>query len=156
VVRDTAVIKPLFLTNLSGGTAKMSIQPQSNVTIYQLLREASELSDFDLDAFISQVRALRAKRRTLNLAEREAELLQLVYQGIPPDIHQRLEQLTAKRRAETIQPGDSEYDELIKLTVAVEKLDAQRLGYLVELANLRGVSLDALLDDLGIENFTDG
>ncbi len=55
----------------------------------------------------------------------------------------------AKRRSETL--SHAEHEELLSLTDDVEKWQAERVGYLVRLAELRGLSLTDLMDDLGIE-----
>jgi hemerythrin superfamily protein len=50
--------------------------------------------------------------------------------------------------AETI--TDEEQSELLRLVEQIEEADAERLRRLVELAQLRQVPLDALLDQLGL------
>ena len=67
--------------------------------------------------------------------------------GIPPEIQMRYDELIAKRRAESLNPG--EYTELLDLTGQVEKLEAEPIEYLAELARLRGVSLAEVMADLG-------
>lgn len=54
----------------------------------------------------------------------------------------------AKRQVETIIP--EEMEEVIQITDQIEQRDAQRLAALVELAQLRGATLDALMATLGI------
>jgi hypothetical protein len=46
----------------------------------------------------------------------------------------------------------SEHEELLTLTDNVEIWQAERVGYLARLAELRGMSLPDLMDDLGIES----
>lgn len=55
----------------------------------------------------------------------------------------------AKRQAEILTP--EEHSELLHLTEQIEKLQAQRMEYLAELARLRGTSLTALMKNLGIQ-----
>jgi hypothetical protein len=52
------------------------------------------------------------------------------------------------RRSETLTA--EEYDELLKLTAQIEKLDVERLEYLKELACIRQISLTALMKQLNI------
>lgn len=78
----------------------------------------------------------------------EAELLEQINQGLPPDVQQRYDELTAKRRAETLTP--EEHEELLDLINRIEQADAERIQVLAELAQLRGVSVPALMDELGI------
>jgi predicted transcriptional regulator len=57
--------------------------------------------------------------------------------------------LIEKRRAETI--SAKELRELKKLTDRIEKLDAERLELLTELAALRNVPLRKLIKQLGLK-----
>jgi predicted transcriptional regulator len=57
--------------------------------------------------------------------------------------------LIEKRRAETI--SAKELRELKKLTDRIEKLDAERLELLIELAALRNVPLRKLIKQLGLK-----
>jgi hypothetical protein len=58
----------------------------------------------------------------------------------------------SKRQSETLTPG--EYDELLRLSDQVEKLDAERVEYLKELAGIRQTSLTALMKALQIQTPT--
>jgi hypothetical protein len=80
--------------------------------------------------------------------KKEAELLQRINQGLPPDVQQRYDELTAKRRAETLIP--EEHQELLALVDHIEQADAERVRALIELAQLRNVSVTTLMAELGI------
>jgi hypothetical protein len=82
----------------------------------------------------------------------EAELLSKINQGLPPDIQQRYGELVAKRKAETLTPD--EHQELLGLVGQIEKADVERIKHLIDLARLRGISLTALMKDLGIRTPT--
>jgi hypothetical protein len=82
------------------------------------------------------------------ITTKEAELLQKIKQGLPAETQRRLDLLTAKRRAETL--TDEEYEELLALVDEIELRDAKRVEYLAELAQLRNVSLRALMQQLDI------
>jgi hypothetical protein len=71
-----------------------------------------------------------------------------ITQGLPPATQQKLDELIAKRQTQTLTP--EEHQELIRLTEDIEKSDAKRLQYLLELAALRNLSLDELTRQLGI------
>jgi len=64
------------------------------------------------------------------------------------DVWRRYNDLVAKRRAGDLSPD--EHAELVGLSDQVEEANARRVGRLVELARLRGISPSALLSDLGI------
>ena len=94
------------------------------------------------------VSVMHNKRKALSLTQIESELLLKISKGIPPDIQARYSNLIAKRQSETLTPND--HDELLRPTRKVEKLEARRVEYLAELARLRGISMTALMKNLGI------
>ncbi|MGH9843942.1 MAG: hypothetical protein ACREEM_34840 [Blastocatellia bacterium] len=72
-----------------------------------------------------------------------------INQGLPSAMQQRLNELIDKRQSHTI--TQDELEELIGLTDQVEMFDAERLKHLIELAHVRGVTLDELIKKLGIK-----
>ncbi|MDE3091823.1 MAG: STAS/SEC14 domain-containing protein [Chloroflexota bacterium] len=124
------------------------IQVEAQVPTDELLKAVGRLSQPDLDQFVFQIIALRAQRQAPGLPHAESELLLKINEGIPSDIQTRYNELIAKRQAEALTPG--EYEELLRLTQQVEKLEVRRVEYLAELARLRGISLTALMENLGI------
>ena len=126
-------------------TVKVEIQLSSQ----ELLKAVEQLSLTDLEQFVSQVLLLQAQRKAKNLPQAEAELLQKINQGIPSDTQKNYDELIAKRQDETLTP--EEHRKLLHLTEHIEKLQAQRLEYLGELARLRKTSLTALMENLGIQ-----
>ncbi len=126
---------------------KMKVELQ--LSSEDLLKAVEQLSQADLKQFISQVIALQAQRTAPSLMEQESELLLKINQGIAVDIQNSYNNLIAKREAETL--TDEEYRELLHLTKQIEKQQAQRIEYLVDLANLRGITLNELMESLGIQ-----
>jgi hypothetical protein len=124
------------------------VQIEAQLSTKELLKAVTQLSQRELEQFASQVIALTAQRRAPSLPQVESELLLKINQGVPPDIQKRYNELIAKRQAEILTPD--EYEELLRLTQQVEKLEARRVEYLAELACLRGTSLTALMENLGI------
>ncbi len=61
----------------------------------------------------------------------------------------RYYELMDKRRAGNLTP--EEYRELLRLTDMAEEIQARRIQDLVELARLRGTSLSALMEELGLK-----
>ncbi len=116
--------------------------------IDELLKAVEQLSQSELEQFVSQVIVLRARRRAPSIPRTEAELLLKINQGVPSELQTRYKELIAKHKAETLTP--EEYDELLCLTDQVEHLHAQRLKYLAELADLRGATLSDLMKQLEI------
>lgn len=78
---------------------------------------------------------------------READLLWNIRRELAPEVADRYRGLMEKRRAETL--TGAEHDELIRLTDESERLQAERIDSLAELARLRRTSLAALAGELG-------
>ncbi|WP_272057936.1 STAS/SEC14 domain-containing protein [Nodularia spumigena] len=134
---------------LAGGRKMTTMKVELQLSSDDLLKAVEQLSQADLKQFISQVIALQAQRTAPSLMQQESELLLKINQGISVEIQNYYNDLIAKREAETL--TDEEYRELLSLTEQIEKQQAQRIEYLVELANLRGISLNALMESLGIQ-----
>jgi hypothetical protein len=125
-----------------------TILVQAQVSPDELVKGVEQLSQPELEQFVSTVLTLQAQRKAPVLAEDEAELLLKINRGIPPELQQRYAVLIEKRRNEELTA--EEYDELLRLTDSVETLETQRIQHLAELAQLRRVSLRQLMLDLGI------
>ena len=126
-------------------TIKVEVQLSSE----ELLKAVEQLTLPDLDKFVSQVMMIQAQRKAPNLPQSEAELLLKINQSVPLDTHKHYDELIVKREAETLTLD--EHRELLRLSEQIEKLQAQRLENLAELARLRGVSLTTLMENLGIQ-----
>lgn len=125
-----------------------SIEVRSQVSLDELLNGVAQLETAELDTFVSEVLTLRAKRVAPNLGREEARLLQIIGERWPPKLQQEYDELTAKRRAETLTPDDSR--ELLELIDQIERTDAERTRAIIDLAQLRGVSVASLKTDLGV------
>lgn len=125
-----------------------TVEVRSQVSVNELLNGVAQLETPELEHFVVQVLTLRAKRIAPCLPEEEAVLLEKINQGLPPDVQHRYDELTAKRRAETLTP--EEHRELLALIDRVEQADAERVQVLSELAQRRNVSVTALMAELGI------
>ncbi|HRQ37091.1 MAG TPA: STAS/SEC14 domain-containing protein [Chloroflexota bacterium] len=125
-----------------------TIQVQATLSPQELLKATQQLDTDELKELIQQLSALYAKRQMPHLSEKEATLLRKINQGIPLALWQPYKIVAAKRDAESLTPA--EHAELIRLSDEIERLHAERVKYLVELAQLRNVPLSDLMDDLGI------
>lgn len=125
------------------------IKLEAQISKEDLLQAVEQLSNSEIEDFVQNLMAFRAKRITANLSAKEAELLLNINQILNQDIQQRYQLLIKKRQNEEL--TNNEYEELLSLTELVEKHQALRLKSLVELANLRGCSLDKVMSDLQIK-----
>jgi len=118
------------------------------LTVPDLLENASRLDTSEFESFFKAMLALRAKRIAPVLSQKEADLLEKIYAKLPSGTTERYDLLTEKRRAETI--SAEEYDELIGLVQTVEQYNVQRLKLIVELADLRKITAQQLMKQLGL------
>lgn len=129
-------------------TTTVQVTSEINIQMDEVLDGVSKLDTPELEQFFNQVSILLAQRKAPHLSPQEATLLQKINQGLPEALLQRYGELTEKLRAETI--SVLEQQALHQLIDQIELADAERLQYLIELAQLRGVSLDELMAQLGI------
>lgn len=128
----------------------VQITSQVNIGLDQLLNGVAQLETTDLEQFVGQINVLLAQRKVPSLPRRETELLELINQGLPEAIQSRYDALQAKLNDETIAPD--EHQELLALIDPVEQATVDRLRSLIELSQLRQVSLDELMTQLGIHH----
>ena len=81
-------------------------------------------------------------------AQTEAQLLQRINEGQPPEVWRQYRSLLAKRDAGTL--TEEERQVLRGLIDRIEVSHARRMKYLGQLADLRGTTLDDVMDALGI------
>lgn len=79
----------------------------------------------------------------------ETKLLKNIYRKFPAKKLARLKQL--RKRLETADLSENEYEDLAALSDSLEEFHAQRMKNLVELAMIRGSSLDETMKQLGIK-----
>lgn len=123
-----------------------NIQPISSTQLTQVIEQ---LSLAELDRFADEVMALRARRHAPVLSADESALFATINQSLSADEQHRLAELGEKRVDETLIP--EEHHELLRLQQRLEALHVKRMKALAELARLRGVTLTAIMEQLGIE-----
>ncbi len=131
---------------------KVHVTSQIEIDLDEVLQGLARLGTKELEQFVDKVIALQAQRRAPSLPEDETELLQQINRGLPADLRQRYDALNAKLHDDTITP--QEHEELLVLIDRIELADAERMQHLIALARLRGVSVDNLMEQLGIYRTT--
>lgn len=126
-----------------------TIQVQATLSAQELLKATQQLNNAELKSLMQQLSILYAQRQIPHLSQKEGELLQKINQSIPESLWQPYRILVNRRDAGELTPDENE--ELIRLSDQIEERHAARIGYLVELAQLRQVSLPDLMDALGIQ-----
>jgi DNA-binding CsgD family transcriptional regulator len=127
---------------------KVQVTSQIEIDLDEVLKSVAQLESDDLEQVVNQFLALQARRRASSLSPSETDLLQQINQGLPPSLRARYEELNAKLHEETMTPA--EHEELLQLSDQIEQSDAERLRRLIALAQLRQISVDTLMDQLGI------
>lgn len=116
------------------------------------LREQAKKVNLDPDTYIFEALQEHLRRRQHqppHLSEAESELLQQINIGLSQEEWRRYHELVARRRAEKL--DKYEQQELIGLSDRIEKANARRMQALVDLAQLRQTSLQAVMKELGIK-----
>ncbi len=118
------------------------------MSVDELFKAVDDLSEVDLEALVRRACAARTRRKPSVLSEQETMLLLKINHALPEDLHQEFITLRDRRDAEMITPPEQE--RLSEVSDRIEELAADRAEALIELANLRQVSLMTVMDDLGI------
>lgn len=114
----------------------------------EMLNNAALLDAQTLDQFVQNLIALRARRKLAAPGGQEAALLEKINRGLPAEQLQRFLYLQERRESETL--TDLEHEELMELIAAIERLNAERVQYLGELAQLRKIPVRQLMRELGL------
>jgi len=125
-----------------------SLHIKTELHFDELLKVVGQLNTRELEQLMSQVISLRAKRKSPCLSQKETALFLNINKRLPSKTRTRFDVLNKKRQAETL--TDSEHKELLRLTEQIEKFDSKRIGYMAELARIRGVSLTKLMKNTEI------
>ena len=125
------------------------IQMQTQVPLETLLHSLRQLNSGELEQVVERAALLRAQRRAPSLSQAESDLLLKINQGVvPAEVKERCALLTHKSQHGNITA--EEQAELMDLVDEIELLNAERMNYLIQLAQLRHTSLDDLLQTLEI------
>lgn len=125
-----------------------TLRVETELPFDNLLKAVEQLSLTDLEQLMDQVVALQARRKAPCLTKDESELMLKISQSAPPDVRKRFAELVARRQEEKLTPD--EHQELLRLNDLIEKSDAERMRHMLELARIRGVSLEVMMGELGM------
>lgn len=113
------------------------------------LEHFSDMPLKELERFISALNALARRKRVTDSEKRDKLLLQKINQAILPEqVMERYAFLQDKMEVENL--SDTEYQELLTLVEQEEKIRNKRFQYLIELSQLRNISLAELMNNLGL------
>lgn len=130
----------------------VSIAPQKHQL--SLLPNIAELPVSELEFYLIEIAALIRRKQTTDKKMRERVLLDKISQTVLSKKKAlRYQELVYKLEFETI--TDAEHAEFMRLANYEAKLRNQRVKCLIELAQLRAVSLPQLIEDLGLKKAQD-
>ena len=121
-------------------------------SIEQQFRQEATSKGLSLDNYLVQILkqvAQVSQKSTTQKQLSEVELLKKINLGITEAEWANYKHLIGLRREERL--TEQEHQELINLGDKIEQANAQRLEYLFALSQLRGVSLQKVMMDLGIK-----
>lgn len=130
------------------------IQVNSTVQldINEVLSGIAQLELSELEKFVHQVSYILAKKKVPSPPERELQLITKIYAPLKPTTQNRYDVLVEKMQTETI--SKEEHAELLKLTEIAEQHNVEWLQALVELSQIRQLSVDEVMTQLGISKRT--
>ena len=124
---------------------------QTKVTVNDFVQAAEQLQNSDLENLARRLLQIHARRKALNLPEREAQLLQGIVRTATYEGQERYRQLNGELKLRSLTEVElSELHELNELIGLSEAKTAERLSFLLELSQLRNVSLTVLMKQLQI------
>jgi hypothetical protein len=132
----------------------MSILIQINPTLENMLREKATQKGMALSQFISQFLEHTFPNNAPaqpSVSERESTLLQKTNLDIPSEKWELYLNLKEKRQKNKILKND-EQAQFLNLIEEIEIANANRIGVLAELAQIRNVPIRVLMEQLGLTN----
>jgi hypothetical protein len=131
------------------------IQIQSEMDPQMFLASVSQIPVNELEYFVRELNALIMRRKTNDKAYRDSALLSKINTAIlPKGKTEYYMNLHIKLEAETI--SESEYQEFMDLVAQEEALRNERVKYMIELSQLRGVTLPQVMSSLGLNFVSNG
>ncbi len=127
---------------------KIRLKSQVDLAIDDVLAGISELETPDLEQFLQKIGRIIARRKSSSASERETVLLKAINESSSLALQNRYQNLAQKLHEETINP--IEHKELLAIIEKIEDQKVERLRNLIELSQLRNISLDNLMDELNL------
>ncbi len=114
-----------------------------------LLKDVAQMPLIEMERFVQAVNGLIVQKQATDKSYRERFLLRKINEtalGLEKTLRYQL--LVQKLEAETI--TDAEYVEFMELADKEEKIRYERLTYLVELAELKSITLAQIMEKMGL------
>lgn len=123
---------------------QLDVTPQTEDRLRRIAqRLGNPISDYLVDLIEEHVSAVEETATT------ETDLMQQINLGLPEDTWREYFSLLRKQDEQTLDPG--EYERVAEIASFLEVANAKRIRALIQLAELRETTLDALMDEFGIK-----
>jgi hypothetical protein len=123
---------------------------QTEIDTFLFLQGATQLTITELENFVMELNGLITRKKTKSKVRQEKRLLAKINQTIlTPVKRQRYQYLAEQLKLEAL--PTAEYDELLQLTNEDEMLRNERVKYMIELSQLKAISLPQLMQELGLK-----
>lgn len=124
------------------------MKSQIQLDLNAVIEGIAKLDLEDLETFASRINSLLAQKKGGAIPKKEATLLKKINAGLPGNIQEQYVNLLKKSTDGTL--TENEHQKLLALIPQVEAKYAERLQYLIELAQFKNISVESLMDQLGI------
>ena len=131
------------------------LQVQAEMNAQSLLMTVAQLPLNELEQFIHELNRLLTRKKSEEIVQKDKRLISKINQTALslPKI-ERCNALILQMEFATL--TETEHQELMLLVEEEEKLRAERVKYLIELAQLRNLTLPQLMETLGLKKRTHG
>lgn len=142
----------IFVDKINHVMQSIEIQKGVKVGFEELISGVAQMGTEDLEKFTDRLSQLLARRKASRPSERELELLKKIYEPLKSKLQGKYDELIAKMNEETI--TEQEHQELLTLAEVAEAHNVEWLKAMVELAQLRAVSVEELKRQLGLDQLS--
>jgi hypothetical protein len=102
----------------------------------------------ELEKLVGNVLAVRAERVAPHISGEESKILHVIQKTLPDKSLRRMKELQTLRDDEKLSPEG--FAELAGLIEKLEEIHAERMNAVAELADLRGVTLQTAMQQVGL------
>lgn len=121
---------------------------QQNLSSQQIISAVQTMPLDELEQLVGNVLAVRAERVAPHLSGEETKLLQTIQKCLPDKSLKRMKELQTLRDDEKLSPEG--FAELAKLIEKLEEIHAERMNAVAALADLRGITFQTAMQQVGL------
>jgi hypothetical protein len=131
---------------MNGAIKNIALSKDGNIAFDDILRGVSSLETTEIMQFMHEISLIVAQRKATPLSLRESQLLRAINESIPDKLQMQYEALAIKLNEESI--TEKEHQQLLRIITKLEENKGKKLEYMIELAQLRKITLQELASQL--------